>query len=599
MAADTLGRLRSADAVPLLIPLAKDPVTFVRVQAAFALGQSPKSRQVLLDRIDEETDTGVRAVLLAALGHTVQPEDLPLLLNLLQGPPAMRREAAIALGRLAMADPEATVSPQVATALAAALKGLDVPARQAAAFALRRMQPTDLEPETRALLAALQDKDRDSNVRALLTRALAPASDESQSQLLIERASTDAAPMVRAAAARALADTRHPDPGAALAPLLSDPSPSVRLVATRVLAQSSDSDPEMLAAALEDSEPAVVAAALPAWLASDPGNSPRPWLEEGNPLPVRAGAVSALQDAAQLQRILAGSPEPALRTAAAERLLELPSAANALPALLTDPDPVVVAIGLSHWSEHPDLLDPQSLDDILQGRDSAEVLLAAYDLLEQEEMAEVGLGAVAAGQLHPDLAVRNRARELGQSRGAPPPPPGSPAAPLPDRDQVERIRGARIFTDAGEIRITLLPETAPLAVQRFAQLAESGFYDGNAFHRVVPGFVIQAGCPRGDGWGGPERLLPAEPSLETYTRGTLGMADAGLDTAGSQWFITLSPQPHLEGRYTVFGRVSLDLGTLDRIHPGGRIETVQIERLAGPALSQENSPAQPGNQKNQ
>jgi cyclophilin family peptidyl-prolyl cis-trans isomerase/HEAT repeat protein len=597
--ADTLGRLRSADAVPLLVPLVKDPVALVRIQAAFALGQSPASREVLLNRVDQETDTAVQAALVAALGHNVEPGDLALLLKRLEGPPAIRREAAVALGRLAMIDKEATDSPQVATALAAALKGFDVPARQAAAFALRRVQPTHLAPETQLLLADFQGNDRDSNVRALLTRALAPSSSESQSQSLLATASIDASPWVRAAAARALPDTQHPNPSAALAPLLTDPSPSVRLAATRVLVQGDSPDPELLAQALEDSEAAVVAAALPAWLASDPAISPRPWLEEGNPLLVRASAVSGLRDAAQLQRILGGSPEPALRTAAAERLLALPSGDDALTTLLSDPDPVVVAIGLSHWSEHPDLLDPAHLKDVLEGRDSAEVLLAAYDLMDREEMADVGLGAVAAGQLHPDLAVRNRARELAQLREAPPPPPGSLAAPLPDRAQLDRIRGARIFTEAGEIRITLLPEVAPSAVLQFTQLAESGFYDGNAFHRVVPGFVIQAGCPRGDGWGGPERMLPAEPSLETYTRGTLGMADAGLDTAGSQWFIALSPQPHLEGRYTVFGQVSVELGTLDKIHPGTRIEHIQIERLSGPALSQETKLTNPGHQKKQ
>ena len=592
-AAVTLGRLRSADAVPLLIPLVKDPDPLVRVQAAFALGQSPASREVLLSRIDEEANAAVRTALVAALGHRVEPGDLPLLLKLLEGPPAIRREAAISIGRLAMTDTEATASPEVASALAAALKGFDVPARQAAAFALRRMQPTHLAPETREVLVALQENDRDSNVRALLTRALAPASDEAQSQLLMASGSTDATPAVRAAAARALPDTSHPDPGAVLATLLTDPSLSVRLAATRVLVQGENPDLEQLARALEDSEATVVAAALQAWLASDPAISPRPWLDLGNPLLVRASAVSGLRDAAQLQRILAGSPEPALRTAAAERLLALPSAGDALPALLSDPDPVVVAIGLSHWGEHPDLLEPTRLDELLEGRDSAEVLLAAYDLLDKEELAEVGLGAVAAGLLHPDLAVRNRARELGHLRGAPPPPPGSLAALLPDRVQITRIRGARIFTEAGEIRITLLPDVAPLAVHQFAQLAESGFYDGNTFHRVVPGFVIQAGCPRGDGWGGPERLLPAEPSMATYTRGTLGMADAGLDTAGSQWFIALTPQPHLEGRYTVFGQMSVEQGTLDRVHPGTRIESIQIERLAGPALSKESNPTIP------
>lgn len=124
-----------------------------------------------------------------------------------------------------------------------------------------------------------------------------------------------------------------------------------------------------------------------------------------------------------------------------------------------------------------------------------------------------------------------------------------------------------MVTTAGTFTIELLPDLAPLACESFAHLAESGFYNGMSFHRVIPGFVAQAGCPEGNGFGGPGYLLPAERSIYPYVRGTVGMADAGLDTGGSQFFITLDRHGRLEGRYTVFGRI-LNTENLDEIAPG-------------------------------
>jgi cyclophilin family peptidyl-prolyl cis-trans isomerase len=115
-----------------------------------------------------------------------------------------------------------------------------------------------------------------------------------------------------------------------------------------------------------------------------------------------------------------------------------------------------------------------------------------------------------------------------------------------------------------------------MAVASFVRLAESGFYDHAVFHRVVPDFVIQGGCPRHDGYGGPGYALRGEISMVPYDVGTVGMADAGMDTAGSQFFITHSPVPRLDGRYTVFARVTAGMGTVDRIQQGDsfRVESV-------------------------
>ena len=129
-------------------------------------------------------------------------------------------------------------------------------------------------------------------------------------------------------------------------------------------------------------------------------------------------------------------------------------------------------------------------------------------------------------------------------------------------------------TSKGSVTIELRPDLAPGHCDRIRELAREGFYDGIVFHRVVPDFVIQAGDPRGDGLGGPGYTIRDELNLVRYRRGVIGMALSGPDTGGSQFFITLSSQPHLDGGYTAFGRVVGGDEVLDRIVQGDRIVRV-------------------------
>ena len=126
-------------------------------------------------------------------------------------------------------------------------------------------------------------------------------------------------------------------------------------------------------------------------------------------------------------------------------------------------------------------------------------------------------------------------------------------------------------TTRGSITIRLETELAPTTVARFTTLVRDGFYDGLRFHRVVPAFVVQAGDPRGDGYGGPGWSQRCEDNRISYQRGTVGMALAGRDTGGSQFFITHSEQPHLDGRYTAFGKVEQGMNIVDTIQAGDEI----------------------------
>src|SRR6266704_1613476 len=129
--------------------------------------------------------------------------------------------------------------------------------------------------------------------------------------------------------------------------------------------------------------------------------------------------------------------------------------------------------------------------------------------------------------------------------------------------------------DRGRLVIELLPLEAPLTVAAFLSLVDRRYFDGSRWHRVVPNFVVQDGDPRGDGWGGPGFVLRDEVNPNRYETGTVGMALAGPDTGGSQFFITHSPQPHLDGTYPVFGRVRSGLDVLAAVAQGDRIRSVR------------------------
>jgi cyclophilin family peptidyl-prolyl cis-trans isomerase len=136
---------------------------------------------------------------------------------------------------------------------------------------------------------------------------------------------------------------------------------------------------------------------------------------------------------------------------------------------------------------------------------------------------------------------------------------------------------ATIRTNRGDIVLDLFAADAPITVDNFLRLARSGYYRNTHFHRVVPNFVIQDGDPRDDGSGGPGYAIRDEMNPRRYDRGALGMALSGPDTGGSQYFITHSPQPHLDGHYTVFGRVVRGFSALDSIVQGDPILGVIIK----------------------
>jgi cyclophilin family peptidyl-prolyl cis-trans isomerase len=158
------------------------------------------------------------------------------------------------------------------------------------------------------------------------------------------------------------------------------------------------------------------------------------------------------------------------------------------------------------------------------------------------------------------------------------------AAPAMAIDPKQRY-AALVKTEKGEFTIRLMPEVAPNTVNNFVFLAREGFYDGCTFHRVIPGFVAQGGDPTGTGRGGPGYRFADELSDTPFEQGIVGMANAGPNTNGSQFYIMLGEAPHLTGRYTAFGRIEDGLDTVLAIrprdperdpNPGDRILSVEV-----------------------
>ena len=150
-----------------------------------------------------------------------------------------------------------------------------------------------------------------------------------------------------------------------------------------------------------------------------------------------------------------------------------------------------------------------------------------------------------------------------------------------DAEALARDKYAVIKTEKGDMKLELFGDETPQTVTNFASLARSGFYKGLNFHRVIPNFVIQGGCPRGTGTGGPGWRIKCECDCQKHkhVRGALSMAHAGRDTGGSQFFVCHSAQPHLDGVHTVFGRIvdQPSLAVLDAIRQGDKIIDIEIK----------------------
>jgi peptidyl-prolyl cis-trans isomerase B (cyclophilin B) len=250
---------------------------------------------------------------------------------------------------------------------------------------------------------------------------------------------------------------------------------------------------------------------------------------------------------------------------------------------MTQPDPAITTIVASKLGR---LKDRESVAVLLkayphfQAPQDTEPMLAIISALENiADTQAVALLKQESNSTHFEIrqAARNALQEIsGEAFGPDTVANRSQTKTDFNLIETEDLPHIRFVTSGGEFEMILFPRKAPLTVSNFMELVKQGFYEGIFFHRVVPGFVIQAGDPRGDGWGGPGYYVPCEYNDIFYDRGVVGMAHAGKDTGGSQFFITHTPQPHLNGRHTGFGKVIKGMDVVDTIKLYDRIKKIEI-----------------------
>ncbi|MGH9868791.1 MAG: HEAT repeat domain-containing protein [Candidatus Polarisedimenticolia bacterium] len=597
------GRIGSPAVSPyLLLDVLADKAAGLRRMAAFALGEMDDVTAAPLLAVSlADTDAGVRALAAEALGKLKDPDSVPRLMQSLDD-----REAEVAgMTLLALWKIElgAQRGPVVEKAAGIASRASGELRRRAVYFLMRAQMG---QPEDTAAREALlrHVKDRDPLLRSWVARGLGASKDDASTQALLELAGdgdwrvrvnafnglkarpvaagpsrwsvyeaalSGSMPAVAVSALSSLESYEGPEADAALRAALSDARPRWREVAALVLGARA---PDGAAEALEP-------------LASDPVWSVR----------ARAAEALALAKAPARVAAMAADNDGRVRSVALEALRRLKSAEGTAPltAGLADQDLFVRATAMSALpfpGQSPAAAAEAAVAGYRAARDDRQndARLAALEAMARSG-GDAGRAGVEEGLKDPDYLVRRKSAELLRDtwrldRTA---QTGEPATRLSREDYLQAVRRARgrvraaIETGSGTIRLELFPQDAPLTVDNFIRLARSGQLDGLAFHRVVPNFVIQDGDPRGDGNGGPAWQIRCEINLKRYGAGALGMALSGKDTGGSQYFITHSPQPHLDGGYTVFGEVVSGQDLVDRMIQGEPVVRVTIEEdPAGP-----------------
>ena len=605
-AAFALASVQDTSAIPGLLSLLRESIPFVQIDAALALGQMPPASvpdAPLLRTLGFTRDAQVQRRLIEALGKTGTDSSLRRLVRLR---PPQAAELALAVARYGMRG----VTDSTATRwLLERLRADDPWTRRNAAYALGRVEAL-AAGRADTIRAVLNDTAPDDPAAMHLLRALGTAGDAADAPRLADWLRTAPDWRTRVEAARGLSALSPADESrSALVAALNDGHPLVARTAAETLA-GLDWSPNRVSAigVWLDAHPGQwrVAAPLLRGLARN-GRSERVlntvsrWRAERSPVAYAAGlpalapldrprADSLLDDALRHDDVRVVAAGVQALTARWERTR--PSTAKAtferLSTVVRRGDPAL----LYHAA-------PALADSAFAPRGAADTLTATYRTLSTPDDLE-GMTTVleALGTLggptaettlrdaldHPHHAVRNAAAQ-GLS-AATDSTVTAAAKPLPETPSIDwgalQTLGPHprlvLETNRGTVTIALDTEQAPQTVQAITRFAQEGRYDGVPFHRVVPNFVVQGGdFARQDGFGGPGVFLRTEATRIGHRRGTVGMASAGTDTEGSQFFIPHSMQPHLDGSYTAFGQVTDGMDVVDRLRVDDRIESARVE----------------------
>jgi cyclophilin family peptidyl-prolyl cis-trans isomerase/HEAT repeat protein len=620
-AALAVGRIGDERSVPALTTLLKDADAGVRAMAAFALGEvesiAGADSLVTIVKGDEQGELRARAIealgkIAAALPAEQQARQRELG-AVIREAVEVEAQRSSASGRLtillgltaALRARPADAGPTIAKFLNAA----DGRIRSDAANTLARLRLKDGNEQLRKLLVG----DLDPNVRANAARVLGATDDKASFDALLARALDDSDGRVRISAIRALAmlkDRRAAEP--LIKRAVTDQNELLEIATTlgRVLPQTDDAAAiawlreanKKLNHTAPEVEIAFGRIAPAAYLAELSGK------EFSADWHVTAAVANGLAEVAGLPESLATKSE--LTKTAEARLRKMlasngsdyaiPEVLRALAAFKPGDLKEVLFVGLKNSDAIVRAAAADLLGELPPAEEITQALIAAWPRTATDSLNDAALsildslakqksaaanGAIENALNSSNYLVRARAAALLKTNGR-----GDFSARIGTvrtknttadyRRALARIGRkvhAVVTTSRGSFTIELLPSDAPLTVDNFVHLAQRHYFRGITIHRVVPNFVIQDGDPRGDGNGGPGYQIRCEINEVPYDRATLGMALSGKDTGGSQWFVTHAPQPHLDGGYTVFGRVTAGMDVVDKIVRGDVVRSIRIQ----------------------
>jgi len=611
-ACSALANIQDSTTLPYILPLLKDSSSIVRRNAAFALGQigDAAAGPFLLDRLANESNDGCRSECIDALGKCGTIADLDKLVLLAHSFSGdLCNSVALSVARFAIRK----IRDSLATDYVSGLLSNEQCASYAAYALMRCADSSFVQSHLRDEATAMEN--RSPEVRMWVATLLGSARDSTAIAILIRHALKDPDWRVQVNSVRALRNVPIQQTLSSLIPLLSDSNEHVALTAFSVLRIAVHAD-------MIDSLTTPLQRILQ-------GQRDYSWRRRGEAAVLLAknlGERSISGIVAQL------GPSPLFRAKLIEALGETKSP-EAVPTLikeLSDPDRQIVSAAVAAYCsivEDQDSVSQQKfcgqILPLLGRRDMTisfsvadafgdtlirksirsqylNQLLAYYGTLSTPDdvelmtdlidvffslKAESAIPALQQAVRDSDRTVALEAvKALAEMTGKDYINEIVPSSRrkifyrIEDTALVGRYHSALISTTEGTIRVHFRPDAAPFTVLNFILLVRRHFYDGLTFHRVVPNFVIQGGDPLGTGFGGPGYAIRTEVSPDAlFTEGAVGMASAGKDTEGSQFFITHCPTPHLDGRYTVFGYTD-DMNVVDKVQIGDHILAIELER---------------------
>ena len=567
-------------AIPQLLNLLADTTGAVRNAAAYALGQigHSKAENSLIQHLQQERRPAVQAQLLEALGKIATPAGVDFLVNYQAASPTALAGKAWGLYRAGLRQQYTTQATEQVIRLLSANNPYE--ARLAAAHYLARVPKLNLTPYRQQVLTAATS-DPEAAVRMAAAQALAKVTAPDKAVFLSNIAQSDPDYRVRLSAVRAMGGLEFEEIRPAVLAALQDENVNTAVATAEFLqANSAGVDAEMLQQVLPQVQDARVRGNL-IWVIlrnSQPQN--RSYLNQRYRQQYQNARTA--YDKAHLLKALSGD------TGNFDFIVQ---------EMLSAGQPVIATYGmeaLTLMRQQPNF--PRNMET-----EFAETLKKA---IATGDVALVGMSAAAIRD--PKLNLRYRYRDYGFLTAAQQQlvlprdmetnielqktidylsgktdseTPQNPFTHPIDWTLVQTIPAAQqvlLRTEKGNITMQLFVEDAPGSVANFVALTRQDFFDNLYFHRVVPNFVAQGGDKRGDGWGSSDYSIRSEFAPLNYREGYVGMASAGKDTESNQWFITHSPTPHLDGRYTIFARVTDGMEVVHQLEVGDKILDVEL-----------------------